>query len=166
LDWQVGDRVEAPVLAYICPTCHAGESRHPPLDSRISTPPAIMEIGWARLLERVGCFSHFRTSTLDITHVYTHAPFVRYSFDPVKRAGNLEKHGLDFADAWKVIESGQTVTFEDRRLDYSEERFVTLGPLGESLVAIVTAETDDHIRIISMRKANRHEQAIYRENLI
>ena len=27
-------------------------------------------------------------------------------------------------------------------------------------------ETEDHIRIISMRKAGRHEQAIYRENLI
>ena len=33
------------------------------------------------------------------------------------------------------------------------------------LVAIVTAESQDHIRIISMRKADRHEQAIYRENL-
>ena len=90
---------------------------------------------------------------------------VRYTFDPAKQASNLRKHGFDFADAQKVIESGRTVTFEDRRFDYSEERFVTLGPLGDSLVAIVTAETEDHIRIISMRKADRHEQAIYRENL-
>ena len=90
---------------------------------------------------------------------------VRCSFDPAKRASNLKKHGFDLSDAQKVIESGQTVTFEDRRFDYSEERFVTLGPLGESLVAIVTAETEDRIRIISMRKADRHEQAIYRENL-
>jgi uncharacterized DUF497 family protein len=42
---------------------------------------------------------------------------------------------------------------------------VTLGPLGDKLVAIVTAETEDHIRIISMRKADRHEKTIYRENL-
>lgn len=90
---------------------------------------------------------------------------MRYSFDPVKRASNLETHGLDLADAPKVIESAQTVTFEDRRFDYSEERFVTLGPLGKLLVVIVTAETDNHIRIISMRKANRHEQGIHRENL-
>ncbi len=83
-----------------------------------------------------------------------------------KQASNLKRHGFDFVDAQKVIESGMTVTFEDRRFDYSEERFVTLGPLGDSLVAIVTAETEDHIRIISMRKADRHEQAIYRENLI
>jgi uncharacterized DUF497 family protein len=37
--------------------------------------------------------------------------------------------------------------------------------LGDVLVAIVTAETEDHIRITSMRKADRHEQGIYRENL-
>ena len=64
-----------------------------------------------------------------------------------------------------MIESGRTVTFEDRRFDYGEERFVTLGPLGDALVAIVSAETEDHIRIISMRKADRYEQALYRENL-
>ena len=90
---------------------------------------------------------------------------MRYSFDPAKRASNLAKHKMDLADAGQVIESTQTVTFEDRRFDYIEERFVTLGPLGDTLVAIVTAETEDHIRIISMRKADRHEQVIYRENL-
>jgi uncharacterized DUF497 family protein len=55
---------------------------------------------------------------------------MRYSFDPVKRASNLTKHGLDLADAPKVIESGEAITFEDRRYAYDEERFVTLGPLG------------------------------------
>lgn len=61
--------------------------------------------------------------------------------------------------------SGRTVTFEDRRFAYGEERFVTLGPPGDMLVVVVTAENEDHIRIISMRKADRHEQGIYRENL-
>ncbi len=90
---------------------------------------------------------------------------MRYSFDRAKRASNLKKHGFDLADGQSVIESGMTVTFEDRRVDYGEARFVTLGPLGDALVVIVTAETEDHIRIISMRKADRHEQSIYRENL-
>lgn len=90
---------------------------------------------------------------------------MRFSFDPAKQARNLKKHGLDLADAHRVIESGETVTFEDRRFAYGEERFVTLGPLGDALVVIVTAETEHHIRIISMRRADRHEQGIYRENL-
>jgi uncharacterized protein len=88
----------------------------------------------------------------------------RYSFDPAKRTSIRKKHGLDLADTKELIESGPTVTFEDRRLDYGEERFVTLGPLGDTLVAIVTAESEHHIRIISTRKADQHEQAIYCEN--
>lgn len=90
---------------------------------------------------------------------------MRYSFDPAKQASNLKKHGLDLANAPRVIESGETVTFEDRRFAYGDERFVTLGPLAGVLVLIVTAEIEDHIRIISMRKADKHEQVIYRENL-
>ena len=76
------------------------------------------------------------------------------------------RYSFDLVDARQVIESARTVTLEDRRFDYGEERFVTLGPLGDALVAIVSAETEDHIRIISMRKADRYEQALYRENLI
>ena len=90
---------------------------------------------------------------------------LRYSFDPPKRTSNLAKHGFDLAEARKVIESGRTVTFEDRRFEYGEVRFVTLGPLEDTLVVIVTAEAEDNIRIISMRKADRYEKTIYRENL-
>ena len=88
---------------------------------------------------------------------------MKFSFDPQKRASNLGKHGLDLAHAPCVIQSGETVTFEDRRANYGEDRFVTLGVLRDVLVAIVTAEADDHIRIISMRKADRHEQSLYLE---
>lgn len=38
---------------------------------------------------------------------------MRFSFDHAKRASNRKKHGLDLADAQQVIESGQTVTFEE-----------------------------------------------------
>jgi uncharacterized protein len=86
---------------------------------------------------------------------------MRFSFDPEKRARNLKKHGLDLADARAVIESGNTVTFEDRRFEYGEERFVSLGFLNDLLVVIVTAETTEEIRIISIRRAERHEEKIY-----
>ncbi len=66
---------------------------------------------------------------------------MRYSFDPAKQASNLKKHCLNLADAPKVIDSGQTVTFEERRFAYGEARFVTLGPLGDTLVVVVIAET-------------------------
>ena len=89
---------------------------------------------------------------------------MRYSYDPQKRLSNLKKHGIDFQDAYKVIENELTVTFEDRRFSYNEERFVTLGKLNEIVVVIITAETDSEIRIISMRKANKHEEKIYYQN--
>ena len=90
---------------------------------------------------------------------------MRYTYDPQKKAVNLKKHGLDFDNARGVIENTQIVTFEDRRLDYGEARFITLGLLHGEVVTIATAETDKTIRIISMRKADKNEQKIYYENL-
>lgn len=90
---------------------------------------------------------------------------MRYTHDPKKRTANLKKHGYDFEDAPQVIESGHTVTFEDHRFDYDEQRFVTLGVLREDVVVITTAETDEEIRVISMRKAERNEQEIYYSKL-
>ncbi len=90
---------------------------------------------------------------------------MRYTHDAKKRAANLKKHGYDFKDAPQVIESAATVTFEDRRFDYNEQRFITLGMLREVVVVIVTAETDEEVRLISMRKAERHEEEIYYTNL-
>lgn len=90
---------------------------------------------------------------------------MRYSYDPIKKNSNLKKHGLDFDDAKSVIESGQTVTFEDSRFDYDEPRFITMGVLRDAIVVITTTESDTEIRIISMRKAEKNEQKIYFNNL-
>ena len=90
---------------------------------------------------------------------------MRYVYDPAKKAANLRKHGLDFDDASKVIESDANVTFEDRRFDYGEQRFITLGLLDANVVVVVTTETDEEIRVISMRKAEQNEQEIYFRSL-
>ncbi|KAF3996190.1 BrnT family toxin [Glaciimonas immobilis] len=37
-----------------------------------------------------------------------------------------------------MIESGQTVTFEDNRFNYDEPRFITLETLARKIVAIIT----------------------------
>ena len=77
----------------------------------------------------------------------------------------MKNHGYDFEDAPQVIGSDRTVTFEDRRFDYGEQRFITLGLLRGDVVVITTAETDEEIRVISMRKAERNEQEIYYSKL-
>jgi len=73
-----------------------------------------------------------------------------------KRCSNLTKHGLDFADAEQVF-AGPTLTLEDARVSYGEQRFNTLGLLGTTVICICHTETEDEIRIISMRKAENHE---------
>ena len=90
---------------------------------------------------------------------------MRYTSDPKKKAENLKKHGYDFDEAPLVIESASAVTFEDRRFQYDEQRFITLGVLRGDVVVIATAETEQEIRAISMRKAQRNEKEIYTRNL-
>lgn len=87
-----------------------------------------------------------------------------FSWDEAKRRSNLRKHGFDFTDAGKVFE-GVTCTAEDQRFDYGERRFVTLGLLQDTVVVIAHTETRNDIRIISMRKATRHEETLYFQSL-
>jgi uncharacterized protein len=86
--------------------------------------------------------------------------YMRFSWNEAKRQSNLKDHGLDFVDAPKVFE-GLTYTFQDDRFDYGEQRFVTLGLLDGIVVSIVHTESPRTIRVISFRKATKHEQAIF-----
>lgn len=83
---------------------------------------------------------------------------MRFVWDERKRQTNLRDHKLDFLDAPQVFE-GPTATYEDDRFAYGEQRFVTLGFLNGVAVSIVHTETTEQIRIISFRKATRHEEA-------
>lgn len=73
---------------------------------------------------------------------------------------NLQDHGLDFVDAKEVF-AGSTFTFEDARVTYGEQRFVTLGVLRGFVVSVVHTESPRTIRIISFRKATKNEQTIF-----
>jgi len=85
---------------------------------------------------------------------------MKFEWHEDKRQKNLEKHGLDFADVEEVFES-DTVTIEDNRSYYGEERWITLGTLRGLVVLVVHTEQDETIRVISFRKASKHEQKIY-----
>jgi len=85
---------------------------------------------------------------------------MRYEWDERKRRANLRKHGFDFLDAPRVFRGG-TVTVADDREEYREDRFITFGLLRNTVVAIAHTEQPDTIRIISMRKATRHEEKNY-----
>ncbi len=88
---------------------------------------------------------------------------MRYTWDDAKRQSNLVKHGLDFADAEKVF-AQPVVLFEDARTEYGEQRMIGIGLLDFLVVLIVHIESDEEIRIISMRKADSDETDLYFKN--
>ncbi|GAA5169876.1 BrnT family toxin [Viridibacterium curvum] len=89
---------------------------------------------------------------------------MNFTWDEAKRRSNLDKHGLDFADAVRVF-AGPMVLFEDDRQDYGESRLIGIGLLDCLVVLIVHVERDESIRIISMRKADSDETDLYYRNV-
>jgi uncharacterized protein len=89
---------------------------------------------------------------------------MHFTWDENKRQSNLSKHGFDFVDASQVFE-GATLTFEDNRYGYGEQRFITIGLLYEEVVVIAHTEVEDEIRVISMREGTKREQIIFFQSL-
>ena len=85
---------------------------------------------------------------------------MNFEWDDTKRKSNIKKHGIDFINA-QMIFAGYTLTIEDDRYDYGEERFVTFGILEGRVVVVVHTETENLIRIISIRKATKYEEKAY-----
>jgi uncharacterized protein len=87
---------------------------------------------------------------------------VRYEWDNGKAAENLRKHGVDFTDAIAALEDTNRLEEIDTRFEYGEERIQVVGMArGDVLFVIVTLRDEDTCRIISARKATRHEQDRY-----
>ena len=85
---------------------------------------------------------------------------MQLAFDPDKRDKTLQERGLDFAKAAEVFK-GVHFTAQDTRLDYEEDRFITVGWLDARLVVMVWTPRGEVRRIISMRKANDREKTLY-----
>jgi uncharacterized protein len=82
---------------------------------------------------------------------------VLITYDPPKRAETLKHRNLDFEDAPKLF-AGPHFQMEDDRQDYGETRWIAVGRLGRTMVAVVWTPRGDARRIISMRKCNAKER--------
>ena len=85
---------------------------------------------------------------------------MRFEWDEKKRLSNIKKHGIDFVDIPAMFD-GDIVTVIDDRFDYGETRYQTLGLLKNRGIMVVHTESETIIRIISARKANKHEEEVY-----
>ena len=85
---------------------------------------------------------------------------MQFGWDANKSAANQAKHDIAFAEVadfrWDTAQ-----IFADERRDYGEERQFARGMIGERLFVIVFVLRGDTTRLISLRKANRREQALY-----
>jgi hypothetical protein len=88
---------------------------------------------------------------------------MKFIWDRRKNDANIEKHGLDFADAYKVFGSPMLTGIDDRE-DYGEDRWIGMGLMDIRVVVIVfTKPEEDTIRIISFRKATTDERKKYEQ---
>ena len=71
---------------------------------------------------------------------------------------------MDFAHA-DLIFAGIHFTNQDLRVDYAEDRFITVGFLRGDLVVMVWTPRGEVRHIISMRKANEREKTFYAQHL-
>jgi uncharacterized DUF497 family protein len=85
-----------------------------------------------------------------------------FEWDPPKNRANLQKHGIDFADAITIF-GGFCIEGPDERFDYGEARMIAYGQMGHHVVAVVFCWRKDRRRIISARKATRSEFQAYWE---
>ena len=90
---------------------------------------------------------------------------MRLEWDEAKREANFAQHGLDFADAIRVLES-DTIEWIDDREKYGETRIQAFGRLDGRVVLVVYTLRDEELyRVISMRKADSNEERAYYEYL-
>jgi uncharacterized protein len=80
-----------------------------------------------------------------------------FEWDEAKNRANVQKHGLDLADAEEMFR-GLLVVDPDIREDYGEKRWTGLGMIrGRTAYIVFTERRPNTIRIISLRKATRRE---------
>lgn len=83
-----------------------------------------------------------------------------FQWDAGKSASNEAKHGITFAQAAQIFRGPVLKTLDDR-FDYGEERFAVLGIYDGEVLSVVVTERDGDLRLISARKANKHEREKY-----
>jgi uncharacterized protein len=87
---------------------------------------------------------------------------VNIEYDEAKSTANNEKHGVPLSHA-EFIEWDTLWSKPDDRYDYGEGRFIGYAYIGPRLFCVVFTDRGDVRRIISLRKANRREEALYAE---
>jgi len=87
---------------------------------------------------------------------------LEFEWHEAKAESDLELHSVSFELAKTVFKDPFAVERLDDREDYGEQRFIVIGMAeGHVLLFVAYAEREGRIRIISARRATKHEQDDY-----
>jgi len=93
---------------------------------------------------------------------------IRFTWDPDKAKINKRKHQVSFEEAQTVFYDDNARLLDDPDHSEEEDRFVLLG-MSDRLRVLVVCHSyrseDMEIRLISARKATKHERKQYEELL-
>lgn len=84
---------------------------------------------------------------------------MRFEFDLAKSTANKAKHGIDFAEAQAIWNDANRLEIPARST--TEPRSQIIGRIQQTLWAAFVTYRHDTIRIISVRRARKKEEAQY-----
>jgi len=85
-----------------------------------------------------------------------------FNWDKKKEKQNITKHNVSFREASTVFRDELSMTIDDPLHSDKENRLIIIGEsIEHRLLVVVHTERDDHIRIISARKAGKNERSYY-----
>lgn len=92
---------------------------------------------------------------------------MEFRWDKNRNKENIRKHGIPFEDTVEVFDDPFHVSILDKRFDYFDERWITIGSLKKGNIIVVgdlyylTENGDEIIKIITARKATKKEVRQY-----
>jgi uncharacterized protein len=92
---------------------------------------------------------------------------MKFEWDEDKSEINRKKHQVRFDEAQTVFLDPQAIDLYDEDHSEDEDRFVRIGLSGKlKVLLVVYCERDEnHIRIISARKATAEERKVYEKGI-
>lgn len=96
---------------------------------------------------------------------------MRFDWDTEKEKANRRKHKVAFTDACQIFTDKSMLTLFDGEHSHDEDRWVTIGQMGNGDIIVVVhtyrkAAGIEYVRIISARKATKKEAGQYLERRI
>ena len=82
-----------------------------------------------------------------------------FDWDDAKNLQNQEKHGISFEEARELFKSDFSIEYDDENSTLDEDRYLAKGkiPTHGVVIVVYTEFIDGVYRIISARKAEKHE---------